>query len=77
MYVSPKYPVWQHFETLCIVTCKMVITSVGLVSSFLDTIRVSVMTIFTIFDSSRVWIFHDILILNAIRVYIPCKNPHF
>ena len=61
MYVSPKYSVWQHFETLCLVACKMVITSVGLVSSFLDTIRVSIMTIFTLFDTSRVRVLDDFL----------------
>lgn len=53
MYVSLKYPVWQHFDALFIVACKMVITGVVLVSPFLNTIRVSIMTISTFFDTSR------------------------
>ena len=47
--------------------CVNLSTNVELVSSFLFyTILVCIMKIFTIFDTSRVWIFEDNFILNTI-----------
>ena len=31
---------------------------------------------FTFFDTSRVWVFENILVFDTIWVYIPCKNLH-
>ena len=31
---------------------------------------------FTLFDTSRVWVFDGFFLLDTIRVYIPCTNFH-
>ena len=58
----------QEAETISV----CVYTSVGLVLSFFDTIRLSTMRISYSFDISRLWIVvEDILVSDTIRVYIP------
>ena len=55
----------------------MLIPSVGSISSlFLTTIQESGIhkEEFTLFDTSRVWVFDSIFLFNIIWVYIPRKN---
>ena len=46
-------------------------------SSFSDTLRIVIHNeYFTVFDTSRIWVFEDIYVFDAIWVYISSKNLH-
>ena len=51
-------------------------TSGGLVSPFYDTTWVFIVRILHFFDTSRVQVFEDIFIFDAIQVYTPSKILH-